>query len=89
MIRGSSPECRCSPSRTPPAVLRRRVGEENVSFSDHNLYEHAVRLFTAACNGQGAPAASGVDGVKSLAVAAAVKQAALTGKRVAVDYGGL
>ena len=59
------------------------------SFSAHNLYESSVRRFIAATRGEGEPAASGVDGVKSLAVALAVKQAAVSGERVQVDYGEL
>ena len=70
-------------------TLRNEAGEQDVPFSTHNLYERAVRLFVAACAGQGAPSATGVDGVKSLAVAAAVKEAAQTGNRVTVDYGGV
>jgi 1,5-anhydro-D-fructose reductase (1,5-anhydro-D-mannitol-forming) len=70
-------------------TLRSDTGEESVPFSDHNLYQRAVGLFADACAGKGAPSATGVDGVKSLAVAAAVKQAAASGQRVTVDYGGL
>ena len=70
-------------------VLRSAAGEETLPFSDHNLYLRAMNLFHAAVQGQGQPAADGVDGVKSLAVAAAVAQAATTGRRVAVDYGGV
>ena len=70
-------------------TLRDASGEDVVPYSDHNLYERAVGMFVAACDGQGAPSASGVDGVKSLAVAAAVKEAAVTGQRITVDYGGI
>lgn len=69
-------------------VLRTAAGEEAVRFSDHNLYERVIARFTAAVNGEGQPSATGLDGVKSLAVSAAVKDAAVTGRRVAVDYGG-
>lgn len=68
------------------------VGQDTetfVPFSGHNLYERSVELFARACAGQGQPAATGIDGVKSLAVAAAVKEAARTGARTRVDYGGL
>lgn len=61
-------------------------GQKNVSFSQHNLYERSVRLFAEAMAGTGSPAASGVDGVKSLAVAEAVKSAAMTGQRTNVFY---
>jgi 1,5-anhydro-D-fructose reductase (1,5-anhydro-D-mannitol-forming) len=70
-------------------ILRTKAGEEALTFSDHNLYERSARLFTAACAGEGRPAADGVDGVKSLAVAMAVAEAAETGARTPVDYGGI
>ncbi len=69
--------------------LRTSDGTEQISFSDHDLYARSVRLFVGAVEGKGSPAADGIDGVKSLAVAEAVKQAAETGRRVAVDYGGV
>ncbi len=64
-------------------------GRRVVPFSDHNLYVRGVSAFAEALNGQGAPAASGVDGVKSLAVALAVREAAQSGRRIAIGYGGL
>lgn len=70
-------------------ILRNEAGEETMSFSSHNLYERSVALFAAACSGKGRPAADGVDGVKSLAVAAAVSAAAESGQRTSVDYGGV
>jgi 1,5-anhydro-D-fructose reductase (1,5-anhydro-D-mannitol-forming) len=70
-------------------TLRTDAGEEALPFSDHNLYLRAMNLFHAAVQGHGQPAADGIDGVKSLAVAAAVAEAATTGQRVAVNYGGL
>ncbi|MEM7268807.1 MAG: Gfo/Idh/MocA family oxidoreductase [Pseudomonadota bacterium] len=70
-------------------TLRTDAGEEQIAYSEHNLYERAVGLFAKACAGDGAPSATGADGVKSLAVALAVKEAATTGARVAVDYGGV
>jgi len=69
--------------------LRTKDGKEEISFSGHNLYVRSMGLFAAAIRGQGQPAASGIDGVKSLAVAQAVKQAAQSGRRVAVNYGGI
>jgi 1,5-anhydro-D-fructose reductase (1,5-anhydro-D-mannitol-forming) len=70
-------------------ILTTEAGEEAIGFSDHNLYIRSVALFVDACAGKGRPAADGVDGVKSLAVAAAVAEAARTGQRTAVDYGGI
>lgn len=64
-----------------------KAGREAVSFSPHNLYGQAVKRFAEAVAGRGEPAATGVDGIKSLAVAAAVKKAAETGRRVQVEYG--
>ncbi|MBF9057602.1 Gfo/Idh/MocA family oxidoreductase [Rhodobacterales bacterium HKCCSP123] len=70
-------------------TLRTASGKEALTFSDHNLYVRSVGLFVEAVRGQDRPSADGVDGVKSLAVAAAVAEAAQTGRRVAVDYGGI
>jgi 1,5-anhydro-D-fructose reductase (1,5-anhydro-D-mannitol-forming) len=70
-------------------ILRAEAGEEALPFADHNLYARAMGLFAEACAGKGRPAADGIDGVKSLAVAAAVAEAAKTGSRVTVDYGGI
>ena len=64
-------------------------GRHDVPFSGHNLYERAMAAFVRALAGKGRPAADGVDGVRSLAVALAVREAAETGRRVPVDYGGL
>lgn len=64
-------------------------GRRALPFEGHNLYHRALALFTAAARGAGAPSADGVDGVKSLAVALAVREAARTGRAVDVDYGGL
>jgi 1,5-anhydro-D-fructose reductase (1,5-anhydro-D-mannitol-forming) len=64
-------------------------GRQPVPFSDHNLYERAVGKFAEAVAGTGRPAADGIDGVKSLAVALAVREAAERGVRVRVDYGGI
>lgn len=64
------------------------TGRESISFSGHDLYGEAVKRFAAAVAGTGRPAADGIDGIKSLAVALAVRKAASTGRRVAVDYAG-
>ena len=64
------------------------AGRELVPYSDHNLYVEAVRRFADAVAGRGQPAADGRDGVKSLAVALAVREAALSGTRAYVNYGG-
>lgn len=70
-------------------VLRKGNRAEQISFDDHSLYVRAVGKFVDAVNGKGEPAATGIDGIRSLAVALAVKEAATSGRRVAVDYGGV
>ncbi|SPH17191.1 1,5-anhydro-D-fructose reductase [Defluviimonas aquaemixtae] len=65
-----------------------KAGREPVPFPDHGLYGQGVRQFVDAVAGKGTPAATGWDGVKSLAVALAVRDSARTGARVTVDYGG-
>jgi 1,5-anhydro-D-fructose reductase (1,5-anhydro-D-mannitol-forming) len=64
-------------------------GRETIAFDRHDLYQEGVRRFQAAVAGDGEPAATGIDGVKSLAVALAVRDAAARGVRVDVNYGGL
>ena len=64
-------------------------GREAIGFEKHDLYEEGVRRFHAAVAGDGEPAATGIDGVKSLAVALAIREAAMRGVRVDVDYGDL
>jgi 1,5-anhydro-D-fructose reductase (1,5-anhydro-D-mannitol-forming) len=61
-------------------------GRQAVPHSAHDLYDQAVSDFAAAVQGKGRPAADGWDGVKSLAVAMAVRRAAETGRRQAVEY---
>jgi 1,5-anhydro-D-fructose reductase (1,5-anhydro-D-mannitol-forming) len=65
-----------------------KAGRETISYSTHDLYVQGLADFCAAVAGTGKPAASGWDGVKSLAVALAVREAARTGQRQAVNYGG-
>ncbi|MFV0299466.1 MAG: Gfo/Idh/MocA family protein [Paracoccus sp. (in: a-proteobacteria)] len=64
-------------------------GSTPITYPKHDLYRHAVGLFAGAVAGRGRPSADGRDGVASLAVAQAVAEAARTGRRTAVDYGGL
>jgi 1,5-anhydro-D-fructose reductase (1,5-anhydro-D-mannitol-forming) len=69
-------------------VLRRGEREEAVAVGEpNNLYERSVRTFNAAIRGEGQPAATGEDGVKSLAIALAVRESAATGRAIPVDYG--
>jgi 1,5-anhydro-D-fructose reductase (1,5-anhydro-D-mannitol-forming) len=64
-------------------------GRHPVPFSDHDLYVRALEHFSRAVSGSGSPAADGVDGVKSLAVALAVRKAARSGRSTEVEYGGI
>ncbi|GAA6209105.1 Gfo/Idh/MocA family oxidoreductase [Cognatishimia sp. WU-CL00825] len=70
-------------------MLHNGEGVQTVPYADHNLYARSFGLFAAAVRGEGQPAASGIDGVKSLAVAEAVKQAAVSGRVTSVDYRGV
>ena len=56
-------------------------GHEAVAYPGHSLYLQAVQDFLSAVAGQGSPAATGEDGIASLAVALAVREAARTGQR--------
>ena len=64
------------------------AGREAVPYDGTGLYVTGVAEFCAAVAGKGRPAADGVDGIKSLTVASAVKEAAQSGRKVAVDYVG-
>lgn len=69
-------------------VLRRGDHEETIETGPaENPYERSVRLFNAAVRGEGEPAATGEDGVRSLAIALAVRESAATGRAVAVAAG--
>lgn len=68
------------------AVSLWREGEEEaIPVAHENLYERSVRRFNAAVQGQGEPAASGEDGIRSLAIALAVREAAATGRTVQIE----
>ncbi|WP_338092574.1 Gfo/Idh/MocA family oxidoreductase [Salipiger mangrovisoli] len=63
------------------------AGRETVPFDKSGLYEAVVRDFELAAATGAEPAASGADGLKSLQVAIAVREAARTDRRLAVTYG--
>ena len=63
-------------------------GRRTIPFDTHDLYTRSLGLFSEAVAGRGRPSADGVDGVKSLAVAVAVREAAQTGRAVRVGYEG-
>jgi 1,5-anhydro-D-fructose reductase (1,5-anhydro-D-mannitol-forming) len=62
-------------------------GTARIEYDRSALYENVVRNFCAAVAGTAKPAASGRDGVKSLQIAFAVRDAARTGQRQTVNYG--
>ena len=64
-----------------------RSGTTRVNFDSAGLYETVVRNFYATVAGIATLSASGRDGVKSLQIADAVRNAALSGKRQTVNYG--
>jgi len=66
-------------------LWRHQGGEEALMIAHENLYERAIRAFHAAIHGQGAPSASGEDGVRSMALAFAALESAKTGRAVAID----
>jgi 1,5-anhydro-D-fructose reductase (1,5-anhydro-D-mannitol-forming) len=67
-------------------VLVTAAGREAVPYPAHDLYGQAVQDFLSAVAGTGRPAADGHDGVASLAIALAVREAARTGLRQMVSY---
>jgi 1,5-anhydro-D-fructose reductase (1,5-anhydro-D-mannitol-forming) len=67
--------------------LRTEAGEQVLPLEQENLYVRAVRRFHGAMRGEDTPAASGEDGVRSLALALAVRESARTGYRTTVDPG--
>jgi 1,5-anhydro-D-fructose reductase (1,5-anhydro-D-mannitol-forming) len=69
---------------TGTVTLRRDGVEEVIPIEHENLYERSVRRFNAAIRGEGTPAATGDDGIRSLAVALAVRDSAASGRVVQV-----
>ena len=63
------------------------AGQQSVPYDATGLYDYGVQRFVAAMDGTGTPAATGWDGVKSLAVALAVAAAAASGQRADINYG--
>ena len=67
-------------------TLRTSAGESSIGVEHQNLYQRALGAFGSAIRGEGRASASGEDGVRSLATALAVQEAARTGRRVAISY---
>jgi 1,5-anhydro-D-fructose reductase (1,5-anhydro-D-mannitol-forming) len=64
--------------------LRDAEGERSIPIAHRNLYSHALAQFNRAVSGDGAPVATGDDGLRSLACALAVVQATQTGSTTRV-----
>ena len=65
-------------------LLRNADGEQRIEVAHENLYARGLAAFAAAVQGEGSPAASAQDGVRSLATALAVLEACRSGARVQV-----
>jgi 1,5-anhydro-D-fructose reductase (1,5-anhydro-D-mannitol-forming) len=65
-------------------VLRNAQGEQVIAVEHNPVHVEGVARFCAAIRGQGSPAASGEDGLKSLAAALAIAQACRTGQTQAI-----
>ncbi len=66
-------------------VLRSSAGEEMIPLNHHNYYVPGVRAFHDAIAGRGRPAATGEDGLISLAVALAAQESADSGRSARVE----
>ena len=73
------------PDSTGTVVLRTAAGETALDLEHEPLYVRGVRLFTRAMRGEGSSPCTGGDGVRSLALALAIREAAATGARVAIE----
>lgn len=62
------------------------AGREAIPFTRDDLYATGLTAFLAATRGEGAPAASGEDGVRSLSIALAVREAARSGACCPVTF---
>jgi 1,5-anhydro-D-fructose reductase (1,5-anhydro-D-mannitol-forming) len=65
-------------------TLRTAEGERELEIDRENLYVRALRAFHAAIRGEGQPAATAEDGIRSLAFGLAVLEAAKSGTTVKV-----
>jgi 1,5-anhydro-D-fructose reductase (1,5-anhydro-D-mannitol-forming) len=67
--------------------LKREDTSQEVKLDEpENIYSRTIRRFVEAVKGEGQPAATGEDGLRSLAIALAAKEAARTGCSVPVRY---
>ncbi|SDR62328.1 1,5-anhydro-D-fructose reductase (1,5-anhydro-D-mannitol-forming) [Rhizobiales bacterium GAS191] len=78
----------CMTQRPIGEVLwRSAAGEHKLPLDHQNLYVRGVSAFHDAMRGKGQPAATGEDGVRSMALAIAAAKSARTGRETAVEPG--
>lgn len=68
-------------------ILRTDAGDEELTFDREDLYTRSLSAFHAAIRGEGQPAATGEDGVWSLAAAEAALASAKSGKTTKIEIG--
>lgn len=73
------------PGSAPEIILRTARGDQAVEVLSNDVYSRGVERFVAAIQGKDTPAASGYDGLRSLAGALACLESARTSKKVAID----
>ena len=72
------------PTTLAEVVVGTEAGQTTLDLEDEPVYERVVRLFNGAIRGDGEPSCTGRDGVRSLALALATREAAATGTRITV-----
>lgn len=73
------------PAAQPEVILRTANGEQLLALEANEVYGAGVARFVAAIQGKDTPAASGEDGLRSLAGALACLESARTGQKVAIS----
>ncbi len=68
-------------------LLRTEAGDEQLKIEHNQLYERSLAAFHGAIAGKGAPAATGEDGIRSMAVGLAALDSARTGRVVTIETG--
>jgi 1,5-anhydro-D-fructose reductase (1,5-anhydro-D-mannitol-forming) len=70
-------------------TLRNKDGEVNVPLDHEDYYVYGTRAFHAAIRGEGRPAVTGEDGLKSLSVALAARRSAKSGNAEIIQSSAL
>ena len=77
-----------SPQPKGSVLLRTAAATTELPLAHEDLYARSIRQFQAAVAGVGAPAATGEDGVRSLAMALATVEAARSGSETPIESQG-